>query len=140
MKEVIIKLNGIVYSKCDRNIMDFKYVLKKEYSFHTKIRPKKVIYLTSVFGDITIRTTGRCIINKFTLWNGSDYVPDTDSSMRASLEHDMFCRLYNKGLLSKKWIPVINDRYKTTCKNDGMSWIVYNIRRAGLKIYWSMKA
>jgi len=68
-------------------------------------------------------------------WNGSTFVQDTSSCMRASAFHDALCRMIAQGLIPASVRPAADKLYYELCIEDGMSWLQAKIRYAGLRVY-----
>lgn len=68
-------------------------------------------------------------------WDGSTGVPDTQTSMRASLAHDPLCQLCRAGLVPIAFRPVIDRVYFDICVEDGMVLWRAKVRLVGLKLF-----
>ena len=114
------------------SLRGFKYKLLRDYSTQTLIRPSKNLEL----GLITLYTDGRLRIKKDFMWQGADYIFDTDSVIRPSLIHDCFCHLRNADMITQEDMVYVNDRFMNDCKTDGAWKIRYLPHRFLLKKYW----
>ena len=129
-KKTVYFLNEIAFSKIKKGA--WKYLLEKNFEIQTKIKPKKAIHLGHY---ITLYTTGKLVIRRGFMWDGSSFCADTDADMVASLVHDALCLLIEACLLSRHYIKKVNDLYRFLCKRDGMPEWRYKLRRLGLRLF-----
>jgi len=128
-----LKLRGVEIIEFEHvDIRSFKYRLTKKISCQTGIRRKETVRV----GNIVHKTTGTVDLLVGYLWNGSNFVADTDEDMFASAFHDALCILRGLGLIPKHRMPDINDLYANHMRIHGMSAGRVKLRRAGLRLYW----
>lgn len=100
-------------------IKGMKYQLAEDYSVSTPVVGEHVEskwYVLHENGVLDV-FSGYC-------WDGaSGPTFDTDSSMKASLVHDVFCLMMRDKVLSyDKWQDTVNAFFRQQCIEDGM-WV-----------------
>ena len=107
----------------------YKYQLAEDFKISTKITPTEPI----VTHFISLAMHGELFITADYAWDGaSGPTWDTDNTMVPALVHDAFAQLMRSGLLSRDWLPYVNNFLDQMLKDRGMWWIRRRIWRRGL--------
>lgn len=104
----------------------YKYQLDRDYIADVGIKPTQSI--ATMY--ISLTTDGTLIVRNGYAWDGpSGPTIDTDTFMRASLEHDALYQLMRMRLLPCEWRNKADRRLQRCCLEDGMmslrAWYAY---------------
>ena len=136
MKETITRLNIEEPRRCIEfthiSGKGVKYRLRKDYFCRTGHKNGEAIHFGAY---ISLYSNGLLLIRAGYEWNGANFIPDTDSVLRAALVHDALCELHAKGLFTDH--KLFNDLFQELCSEDGMNKFMCKVYRAGLKVGWN---
>ena len=107
---------------------DFVYVLE-DGSFG------EVLVVKSPFISIL---RGELKLVKGYAWDGCTYFPDLRKLMRASVVHDAFCQLINKGYLSVSFQPEADLLFYKIAVEDGFNKSFAKLAYYGIRVYQTL--
>ena len=105
----------------------WKYELLEDYECMTNILGLRAAISTYA----TLYPSGKIAVNSGYRWDGaSGPTWDTVSTMRASLEHDVFYQMMRLELLPQEFAPIADVRFRNVLVEDGCSrlraWYYYH--------------
>jgi hypothetical protein len=130
MTKTTVTLGPITYEEMPGK---YKYRLDEdEYQFNFGfLMPQTIRH-----SHFTMYQSGRVKVFPGYCWDGVTWGPDSDETLRASLEHDILCQLYRVYKLGNPFIDDINSLFIRTAREDGMgkvrAWCYLQL----LRMFW----
>ena len=100
---------------------DYKYILLKQMTFITRIRPSTTITFPPDLMLVNLDQVGNLEIQKSYTWNGATAFPDLRSMMRATLAHDALYQLIREKILERRWRGEADRLLRDICISDAMA-------------------
>ncbi len=101
-----------------RKISKWKYELNCTATFYLP----EFKGITSSYHDWIDITDGDMIIKKRYAWNGANFVPDTEATIKASLPHDAIYQLIKEGKLNSRYRKNGDRVFRRFLEENGMSY------------------
>ena len=103
-----------------RKLTPYKYQLTKDEKYFMGN-----IYPTVPFDDeyMSLSLSGILTVKKGYAWDGATGGIETHVIRRASLIHDAYCQLIEKGCIPISFRLNVDIVFRRICKEDGMSWL-----------------
>lgn len=96
--------------------------LVEDFYIQTPLRPDKLVVLDTGYMYATLSTDGLLYVRLGSIWNFGTKAIDTLAMVYASLPHDVFCEMTNRGLLPWSFRHKADKFFRQCLADAGERW------------------